>query len=154
MPAPAIQLTFDAASPRKLGLFWMEVLGYVVDPPPGMSIAPTDETLDAWMQLLASSGVPEEHWDDAMAIVDPDGERPRIFIQKVPEPKTAKNRLHIDVRAAEGLRGDARMAVLEQECSRLVALGATRQRRFEPDTAMSNGFIVMQDPEGNEFCLD
>jgi hypothetical protein len=46
------------------------------------------------------------------------------------------------------------MAVLEQECERLVALGATRQQRFEPEPPLSHGFIVMSDPEGNEFCLD
>ena len=46
------------------------------------------------------------------------------------------------------------MAALEAECERLVALGATRLRRFEPDGAMSAGHIVMADPEGNEFCLD
>lgn len=154
MHTPALQLTFDAASPRQLGLFWIEVLGYAVDPPPGGSIGPAAETVAAWLDFLAETGLPEERWDDAMAIVDPEGVRPRIFIQKVPEPKTAKNRLHIDVRAGEGLRGEERMAVLEAEAARLVALGATRARRFEPDPPMSHGFIVMQDPEGNEFCLD
>ncbi|HKO83590.1 MAG TPA: VOC family protein, partial [Actinomycetota bacterium] len=64
-----------------------------------------------------------------------------------------KNRVHLDVRAAPGLTGDDRMVALEAECERLVALGATRLQRFEPDPPMSNGFIVMQDPEGNEFCL-
>jgi hypothetical protein len=46
------------------------------------------------------------------------------------------------------------MTALEAECSRLTALGARRLRRFEPDPPMSQGFIVMADPEGNEFCLD
>ena len=46
------------------------------------------------------------------------------------------------------------MAALEAECERLTALGASRVRRFEPEPPMSHGFIVMQDPEGNEFCLD
>lgn len=46
------------------------------------------------------------------------------------------------------------MAALEAECTRLLELGATRMRRFEPEPPLSNGFIVMQDPEGNEFCLD
>jgi hypothetical protein len=46
------------------------------------------------------------------------------------------------------------MAALEIECCRLVALGATRVRRYEPDPGISAGFIVMTDPEGNEFCLD
>lgn len=72
----------------------------------------------------------------------------------MPEDKVAKNRVHLDVRAAPGLQGDERMAALEAECDRLVALGATRVRRDEPAPPMSAGFIVMTDPEGNEFCLD
>jgi hypothetical protein len=72
----------------------------------------------------------------------------------VPEGKTAKNRLHLDVRAAPGLQGDERMAALEAECDRLVALGGIRLQRHEPEPPMSAGFIVMTDPEGNEFCLD
>ena len=46
------------------------------------------------------------------------------------------------------------MAALESEAARLVALGATRVSRSEPAPPMSHGFLVMQDPEGNEFCLD
>jgi hypothetical protein len=72
----------------------------------------------------------------------------------VPEDKVDKNRVHLDVRAAPGLQGDERMAALEVECDRLVARGATRVRRYEPAPPMSAGFIVMTDPEGNEFCLD
>jgi hypothetical protein len=62
--------------------------------------------------------------------------------------------VHLDVRAAPGLQGDERMAALEADCERLVALGATRVRRFEPEPPMSLGWIVLTDPEGNEFCLD
>ena len=83
------------------------------------------------------------------------GLRPRVFFQRVPEGKTVKNRLHLDVRAAPGLEGEERMSALEAEASRLVALGATRAYRVEPDTeTMESGFITMHDPEGNEFCLD
>jgi len=73
----------------------------------------------------------------------------------VPEGKTVKNRLHLDVRVAPGLEGDERMRALETEANRLKALGATRAYRVEPDKAtMESGFITMHDPEGNEFCLD
>ncbi len=72
----------------------------------------------------------------------------------MPEDKVAKNRVHLDVRVAPGLAGDERMAALEAECERLVALGAARVRRFEPTPPMNAGHIVMTDPEGNEFCLD
>ena len=61
--------------------------------------------------------------------------------------------LHLDLRAAAGLTGEARLAALEAECARLVAPALSRVRRFEPGP-MSAGFIVMGDPEGNEFCLD
>jgi hypothetical protein len=86
--------------------------------------------------------------------VDPDGTGPRLFFQRVPEPKMAKNRVHLDVRVAPGLEGEQRMAALEAECERLVALGATRRQRHEPAPPTSAGFLVMIDPEGNEFCLD
>lgn len=58
------------------------------------------------------------------------------------------------MRAAPDLEGDARSTALESECSRLVARGAQRVERFEPQPPMSLGFIVTADPEGNEFCLD
>ncbi|MEW1848238.1 VOC family protein, partial [Nonomuraea angiospora] len=85
---------------------------------------------------------------------DPDGAGPRLFFQRVPEGKQAKNRVHLDVRAAPGLEGEARMAALEAEAERLVSRGATRLQRHEPAPPLSGGFIVMADPEGNEFCLD
>ena len=148
------QVTFDAADPIALSRFWAEVLHYVLQPPPGREIGPDEDPIEAWMEVLEAAGVPEDQRDAASAIIDPEGTRPRVFFQKVPEPKTAKNRVHLDVRAAPGLEGDERMAVLESECDRLVALGATRVQRSEPAPPMSAGFIVMQDPEGNEFCLD
>jgi Glyoxalase-like domain len=98
--------------------------------------------------------VPEGKRNTKSAIEDPEGNGPRLFFQKVPEDKVAKNRVHLDVRVAPGLQGDERMAALETECGRLVALGAKRLRRFEPEPPLSGGFIVMTDPEGNEFCLD
>jgi Glyoxalase-like domain len=148
------QVTFDAADPIALSRFWAEALHYVLQPPPGREVGPDEDPIEAWMEVLEAAGVPEDQRDVASAIIDPEGTRPRVFFQKVPEPKTAKNRVHLDVRAAPGLEGDERMAVLESECDRLVALGATRVQRFEPAPPMSAGFIVMQDPEGNEFCLD
>jgi hypothetical protein len=149
-----VQITFDAADPIGLSRFWAEALHYVIQPPPGREIGPDDDPIEAWMEFLEAAGVPVDERDAASAIVDPDTVGPRVFFQKVPEGKTAKNRVHLDVRAAPGLEGDERMAVLETECARLVALGATRSQRFEPAPPMSAGFIVMQDPEGNEFCLD
>ena len=143
--ATEVQITFDSADPAALAAFWAEVLGYVLQPPPA-DFASWDEALDAW-------GVPPAERNSRSALIDPDGSRPRVFFQRVPEGKTAKNRVHLDVRAAPGQEGDERMATLEAEAARLVALGASRFKRFEPGP-MEAGFIVMQDPEGNEFCLD
>lgn len=140
-----VQVTFDCADPNALAGFWAEVLGYEYDPPP--------PGFDSWEQALDVWGVPEGHRNDRSAVSDPTAAGPRLFFQKVPEGKTAKNRVHLDVRAAPGLDGEDRMAALEAECTRLGALGATRMRREEPGPA-SAGHIVMQDPEGNEFCLD
>lgn len=143
--AREVQVTFDCADPGALAEFWAEVLGYVVQPPPE-GFASWDEALDAW-------GVPADQRNDRSAVVDPEGRGPRVYLQKVPEGKVVKNRLHLDVRAAPGLEGEERMAALEAECERLTALGAARVLRTEPG-GIGSGHIVMQDPEGNEFCLD
>ncbi|XTP35078.1 VOC family protein [Mycobacterium sp. TJFP1] len=141
-----IQVTFDCGDPGALAGFWAQVLGYVLQPPPA--------GFDTWEDALAAMQVPPERWNDASALIDPDGRRPGVFFQRVPEGKTAKNRVHLDVRAAEGLDGAERMAALERECTRLVALGATRLERHEAISLLQGGHIVMADPEGNEFCLD
>lgn len=148
------QVTFDAHDPRALSSFWRDVLGYVHPGPPGVDLPAGADPLAAWDEFLARAGVPEDRRNAASAVEDPDGTGPRVFFQQVPEDKVAKNRVHLDVRAAPGLEGDERMAALEAECERLVALGAVRVRRSEPQPPMSAGFIVMTDPEGNEFCLD
>lgn len=140
-----VQITFDCADPGALASFWAEVLDYSLQPPP--------EGFDTWDAALDAWGVPEAARNDRSALVDPDGDRPRIFFQKVPEGKTAKNRVHLDVRAAPGQQGDERMSTLEAESARLTALGAEQVERFGPGPMVS-GFLVMRDPEGNEFCLD
>ncbi|MFF9912426.1 VOC family protein [Streptomyces sp. NPDC013457] len=143
--AKEFQVTYDCGDPGALAAFWAEALGYRLAPPP--------EGFPDWTAALTAWGVPPENHNDRSAITDPDGRGPRVFFQKVPEGKTAKNRLHLDVRAAPGQTGDDRMATLEKEAARLEALGAKRQYRLEPD-GIDEGIIVMEDPEGNEFCLD
>jgi hypothetical protein len=146
-----IQVTFD---PSALSSFWRAALGYVYPGPPGVELPEGADPLAAWDDFLERIGVPEDERNSRSAIEDPDGLGPRIFFQQVPEGKTAKNRVHLDVRAAPGLQGEERMAALGAECDRLVALGATLERRFEPEPPMSAGHFVLTDPEGNEFCLD
>ncbi len=77
-----------------------------------------------------------------------------MFFQQVPEGKTAKNRVHLDVRAAPGLEGEERMAALEAECDAAGRPGRRPGRSGSSPAASSAGHIVMRDPEGNEFCLD
>jgi hypothetical protein len=145
--AREVQITFDCADPAALAGFWAVALGYQVQPPPP-GFDTWDAALDAW-------GVPAERRNDRSAVVPPDGvEGPRLFFQRVPEGKTAKNRVHLDVRAAPGLEGPERMTRLEEVSVELIALGARQIDRFEPGQEMSGGFLVMVDPEGNEFCLD
>jgi hypothetical protein len=139
-----MQITFDAADPAALGKFWAEVLGYIEEPPP--------EGHDSWESFLTTIGVPEDGWDSAYAIVDPDGARPRIFIQKVPEPKTAKNRMHFDVNVG-GPRGtprDERCKKVDEAAIRLVSLGARELYRIDEPTSYH---VTLADPEGNEFCI-
>ncbi|GCD89346.1 VOC family protein [Nocardioides sp. LS1] len=146
MSAREVQITFDAHDPGAQAEFWAVALHYVLQPPP--------DGFDTWDAALDAWGVPPEARNDRSAIVDPDGARPRVFFQKVPEGKVAKNKLHLDVRAAAGVPPEGRMAALEEACGQLLALGASRLQRFEPGEELGSGFIVMQDPEGNEFCLD
>src|SRR3954451_7593680 len=149
-----IQVTFDANDPGALSTFWRDVLGYVHPGPPGVEVPEGADPLAAWDEFLDRAGVPVDQRNTKSAIEDPDGDGPRLFFQQVPEGKVAKNRVHLDVRAAPALSGEQRMAALESECRRLLGLGAPRLRREEPAPPMSAGFIVMADPEGNEFCLD
>lgn len=147
MSVREVQVTFDCADPAALAEFWCEVLGYRVQPPPS--------GFDSWDNALAAWGVPPGERNSRSAALPPEGEDgPRMFFQRVPEGKRIKNRLHLDVRVAPGAQGDERMTALDAEAVRLVRLGATRVRRVDPDGRMETGFVVMQDVEGNEFCLD
>jgi hypothetical protein len=143
--AREVQVTFDCGDPAVLAGFWAAVLDYQVQPPP--------EGFETWDAALDAWGVPADQRNERSAVVDPDGVGPRVFFQRVPEGKVAKNRVHLDVRTAPGLEGEARMTALEELAEDLVSRGAVRLQRFEPDR-MSQGYLVMSDPEGNEFCLD
>ncbi|MEW1633002.1 VOC family protein [Streptomyces sp. NPDC093801] len=137
------QVTFDCADPERVARFWCEVLGYVVPPPP--------EGFADWDEFNRS--LPPERQGSAFACNDPSGVGPRLFFQRVPEGKAAKNRVHLDVRVGTGLVGEERLAALEAECARLLPLGAVRVRLLRAD-GVNESCLVMQDVEGNEFCLD
>lgn len=137
------QVTFDCAEPRRVARFWSQVLGYVMPAPP--------EGFATWGDY-DDSLAPEDRGAWAVC-ADPSGVGPRMYFQRVPEGKVVKNRVHLDVRVATGLVGDERVATLEAECARLVALGAVRVRLLVADED-NESCLVMQDVEGNEFCLD
>ncbi|MCT2587306.1 VOC family protein [Actinophytocola gossypii] len=99
-----------------------------------------------WSQVLGYTA-------DADSAADPEGVGPRLYFQRVPEGKIVKNRVHIDVRVGTGMVGAERLAALEAECARLVALGAVRERLLPADEE-NESCIVMRDIEDNEFCLD
>ena len=141
---PKFSVTMDASDPRAQGEFRALALGYVREAPP----APHG----TWEEALTAWSLPEERWNDANAIVDPDGLGPRIFIQKVPEPKTAKNRLHIDVHSnAGGPDQPKAWDVMRAKAAKLVAAGADVVEEFRQPP--QGEWIVMEDPEGNEFCV-
>ncbi|WP_299050097.1 VOC family protein [uncultured Nocardioides sp.] len=108
----------DCRDAYALSVFWGQVLGYAGDP---------DE--------------PDEPGDEECLLQSPDGAHRLLFIE-VPEPKEAKNRIHLDLEPVDGTR--------EQEVERVLALGATLvDDRRRPD----GGWAVLADPEGNEFCV-
>ena len=114
-----VQVTFDCHDPAGLSRFWRDVLGYVHPGPPGVDVPAGTDPLDAWDAFLERMNVPPQERNSRSAIEDPDGRGPRMFFQRVPEGKQVKNRLHLDVRAAPGLKGEERLAALEAECDRL-----------------------------------
>jgi hypothetical protein len=138
-----VQITFDCASPTRVARFWCEVLGYVLPPPP--------EGFATWDAYELS--LPPEKRDAGAVCQDPSGVGPRMYFQRVPEGKVVKNRVHLDVRVGTGLVGEERLAALEAECARLLPLGAVRLQLLLADEE-NESCLVMQDIEGNEFCLD
>ncbi len=138
-----IQIVFDAAAPEKLAEFWELALGYVSEPPP--------EGFVSWEDFGRSIGLPESEFGAQASRIDPEGAGPRLYFQRVPEGKTAKNRVHLDVRVAgRGVRGEARKRLVSEHVERLVQAGASIA--WETSDVRGDA-IVMLDPEGNEFCV-
>ena len=142
--AHQIQVTFDALDPASLSDFWTVALGYIIQPPP-----PEYASWDDWATAM---GIPEENWNDARALVDPDGNGPRLFFQRVPEGKSAENRVHLDINAGDGHDAEpaVRIRAVNRHVAELEQLGATRIAVFDQ---RGEYWVVMHDPEGNEFCV-
>jgi len=143
--ATKVQVVFDCKDPDRLARFWASALHYVVQPPP--------EGYESWEDLLREMGVPEDRWGDASAAVDPDGAGPRLYFQRVPESKVAKNRVHLDLNVGGGpdSKPEDQHAAVDAEVDRLVHEGATILKPGEEKDG--EYWVVMQDPEGNEFCV-
>jgi hypothetical protein len=139
----SLQVVIDCADPEKLSAFWAEAIHYKLqDPPTGYQ---------SWEAFLEAQGVQQDQWNNASAIVDPEGQGPRIFFQRVPEPKITKNRVHLDVNV---IRPEAspeeREQQLNAEVERLKHLGARELYRAEE---FGSRWVTMADPEDNEFCV-
>jgi len=138
-----IQITFDANEPDVLARFWAAALGYVLQPPP--------DGFASWEDFATEIGVPPDQWGDLAAITDPEENQPRILFARVPEGKTAKNRVHLDVSVtvpSMDLR-DRREAI-DREVARLIAIGSSK---VDDRGDTTHTWTVMLDPEGNEFCI-
>ncbi|MEV4611258.1 VOC family protein [Kitasatospora sp. NPDC049258] len=138
--AAKVDLTLDCADAGLLAVFWKTALGYTDEPPP----APF-ATREEW---LAQFDLPADDSADGGAwLCDPDGAGPRLSLLEVPEPKTAKNRLHLDIRVPGHGGPDERWRRITAESERLVRAGGAVLEVFD------GHHIVMVDPEGNEFCV-
>ncbi len=112
MAEPNIDVVIDCSDPEALAAFWAEALGYT------------------------KAGLFEQYF----VLLPTVREFPPVILQRVPEPKTTKARIHIDLRVPD----------IESEAQRLEALGA---RRIDIGQGDDPGWITMADPEGNEFCV-
>ena len=140
----SIQVSFDAFDPLAQAEFWAIALGYVLQPPPtGFS---------SWDEFAEANGIPEENRNDLAAVVDPDGSGPRLLFQRVPEGKTAKNRMHLDVNAGGGhdVEYVDRVDAVDRHVDTLLDAGVTKLAVFGE---RGEYWVVMHDPEGNEFCV-
>ena len=143
-PAPAygVQISVDCADPAAMTRFWSLALGCVEQPPP--------EGFADWAAFADAVGIPDDERNRFGSAVDPAGVGPRLLFQVVPEGKTAKNRMHLDVNVGAGLHGDDRRRAVRDHAGRLIAAGA---QLVEEREDADSWWIVLHDIEGNEFCL-
>ena len=127
-----LQITFDCLDPARAGMFWAAALAY---PAPDV---------EGWHNFLRSQGRSEEDLNATFAIEDPAGVRPRMFFQRVYEPKSVKNQVHLDL-AAPAAHSLDRAGEIDAFAEQLIALGAHRLRAVKED----GYFVVMADPEGS-----
>ncbi|MCX4576794.1 VOC family protein [Streptomyces sp. NBC_01571] len=143
------KLVIDAADPHAQADFWAAALGYQLEDNSALierlltlGAAPPEATVEshgrrAWRDLIAVRH-PDDPYEEETGI----GQGRRLLFQRVPELKSSKNRLHLDVHAGPGRRAE--------EVARLQELGAGVLRHVKEP---GGEWVVMADPEGNEFCV-
>ncbi|MEI5102219.1 VOC family protein [Streptomyces sp. PmtG] len=143
------KLVIDAQDPHAQAAFWGEALGYTVEDNSalierllGFGAVTEAETVDFRGRRAFRDLIAVRHPDDPYEEGTGTGLGRRLLFQRVPEAKSGKNRLHLDVHAAPGTQDD--------EVRRLEALGAATQRHVKE---AGGEWVVMTDPEGNEFCV-
>ncbi|WP_427887560.1 VOC family protein [Kribbella sp. GL6] len=138
-------LTFDCADPAVVARFWCTALGYTESAPP--------QGWDSWEAWFTDLNVPEDEWNDGASISDPNGVLPSISFLKVPEPRTVKNRLHLDLQVAGGRAQPQHLREqrIRSTGDKLQAAGATLVEEFATGDVLDH--LWMQDPEGNDFCV-
>ena len=134
-------IVFDCSDPDRVATFWAAALGYEKgEYPPEMR------------QELLDGGLSEEDLAIDRSPKIPAGEGPRLFFQRVPEAKSVKNRVHIDINATPGRR--ATKAEVEAEVRATCRSGRQRDPGARPTWGpFPEHHWVMADPEGNEFCV-
>ena len=142
---PVIGMTFDCSDPGAQATFWARALGYIESPPPA--------GWATWEAFLTDHEVPEEEWNDGAGICDPADPAITISFLKVAENKSAKNRLHLDLKVSGGRDRPAaeRTQLIEAKVADLVTAGATLHERHELKGHLDH--VVLLDPEGNELCV-
>jgi hypothetical protein len=134
--ASPFQITIDCHDATAMCAFWSIALGYVEEPPPAGYLS--------WDDFLRANDIDIPRPGSIGALVDPDNIGPRVLFLRVPEVKVIKNRVHLDLRP--GRSDDERQAKVAE----LLDAGATEIRRVDES---GRWWMVMADPEGNEFCV-
>ncbi|WAZ23439.1 hypothetical protein STRCI_004780 [Streptomyces cinnabarinus] len=150
VPAPLHwKLVVDCANPQSQADFWAAALHYEVEDNNALierllelGALPREAVVEFHARLAFRDLVAVRHPADPYDQDSGTGLGRRLLFQRVPEAKTVKNRLHLDVHAPEGRR--------EAEVERLRGLGASVRREVKEP---SGQWVVMEDPEGNEFCV-
>jgi Glyoxalase-like domain len=148
------QLVVDCKDPEPLARFWAAALGYVLEPAP--------DGFNSWDDWRRDIGLPDSELGIGTdSIIDPRGEGPRIWFHVVPDAKTVKNRLHLDVHASGGRAPGQNRSVplatrrqrVDAEARRLTDLGATPTGALTAE-GLDHYAMGMKDPEGNEFDIN